>query len=78
MHSNRLRPIIYKQNSSLLTNNGNIPQLNLPATGEEILRRITELKKSEKISKDKNYSKNESEVSLVPSSLISPEKKQVA
>ena len=58
--------------------NGNIPQLNLPATGEEILRRITELKKSEKVSKDKHYSKNESEVSLVPSTLISPDKKQVA
>ncbi len=57
---------------------GTIPQLNLPATGEEILRRITELEKISKYGKKNNYSSNESEVSLVCNTLISPEKKQVA
>ena len=57
---------------------GTIPRLNLPATGEEILRRINELEKSSKYSKKNNYSSNESELSLISNNLISPEKKQVA
>jgi len=58
--------------------NGTIPQLNLPATGEEILRRITDLEKSSIDSKENNLSTHESEVSLVSTTLTSSVKKQVA
>jgi len=58
--------------------NGTIPQLNLPATGEEILRRLTELQEISKDIKYENSSANELEVSLVSSPLNSKEKKQVA
>jgi len=42
-----------------------IPRLNLPATGEEILRRLTELTDESKNYSAINTSANESEVSLV-------------
>ena len=58
--------------------NGVIPQLNLPATAEEILRILTELEKNSKNRKENKSIPNESEVSLVFNSLITPEKKQVA
>tara|TARA_Y100001970_G_C14258667_1_gene877673 strand:+ start:4656 stop:7079 length:2424 start_codon:yes stop_codon:yes gene_type:complete len=58
--------------------NRKIPRLNLPATGEEILRRIKELEKNADYSEEKKTSSNESELSLVSKALISAEKKQVA
>ena len=41
------------------------PRLNLPATGEEILRRLTELNEDSEYHRTKYYSAVESEVSLV-------------
>jgi xanthine dehydrogenase large subunit len=51
-----------------------IPRLNLPATAEEILRRITELTENSKEYSAENYSADESEVSLVSLSILSDEK----
>ena len=47
--------------------NGVSPQLNLPATGEEILRRLTELTNDSKNYRTQDFSAMESEVSLVSS-----------
>jgi hypothetical protein len=52
-----------------------IPRLNLPATGEEILRRLTELTDDTKDYGVINISANESEVSLVSLPTFSAEKK---
>jgi xanthine dehydrogenase large subunit len=52
-----------------------IPRLNLPATAEEILRRITELTENSKEYSAENYSADESEVSLVSLPILSDEKK---
>lgn len=58
--------------------NGTIPQLNLPATGEEILQRLTSFKDISKDRKDKISSANELEVSLVQTSINTKDNKQVA
>jgi hypothetical protein len=50
-----------------------IPRLNLPATAEEILRRITELNDDSKNATG-NFSADESEVSLVSLPTLSAEK----
>ena len=52
-----------------------IPRLNLPATAEEILRRITELTENSEEYAAENYSADESEVSLVSLPILSDEKK---
>ena len=52
-----------------------IPRLNLPATAEEILRRITELTENSKEYAAENYSADESEVSLVSLPMLFDEKK---
>ena len=49
------------------------PQLNLPATGEEILHRLTELNKDLKYQRIKDHSAEESEVSIVVQSSSSVE-----
>ena len=54
--------------------NGVIPRLNLPATGEEILRRITEITDYSKEYGGGNYSADESEVSLVQLPTLSAKK----
>ena len=52
-----------------------IPRLNLPATAEEILRRITEITENTEEYATENYSADESEVSLVSLPILSDEKK---
>ena len=54
--------------------NDSIPRLNLPATAEEILRRITELNDDSKDAAAGTSSADESEVSLVSLPILSPEK----
>ncbi|GIT09724.1 MAG: hypothetical protein CM1200mP30_33540 [Pseudomonadota bacterium] len=52
------------------------PQLNLPATAEEILRRLTELKHQFNDNAAKHDAEKESEVALVSQNELTPKKKQ--
>ena len=54
------------------------PQLNLPATAEEILRRLTELKPQANDNAIKHDAENESEVVLVPQNELTLKNKQAA
>ena len=54
------------------------PQLNLPATAEEILRRLTELKSQANDNNLKHDVKKESEVVIVTQNELTIKKKQAA
>ena len=54
------------------------PQLNLPATAEEILRRLTELKPQVNNNAARNDAENEAEVVVVPQNEITFKNKQAA
>ena len=54
------------------------PQLNLPATAEEILRRLTELKLQANDNATKHDADKESEVSLVSQNELTSKNKQAA
>ena len=54
------------------------PQLNLPATAEEILRRLTELKQQDKDNTAKHDADKESEVALVSQNELTSKNKQAA
>ena len=54
------------------------PQLNLPATAEEILRRLTELTQQTDDNSTKHDAENESEVVVVPQNDLTFKNKQAA
>ena len=57
---------------------GACPQLNLPATAEEILRRLTELKQQDKDNTAKHDAEKEAEVVVVQQNELPIKKKQAA